>query len=92
MPTRMDKVVIDAYYHMTPMDENVNWMKLTTMLSNFSLNPRVTCCTSNLISTFLIAFQNVHNKEKQDLSLMYTMYLNASNNTSFYTYVSSYML
>ena len=27
--TRMDKVVIEDYYHMTVGDENVNWMKLT---------------------------------------------------------------
>ena len=32
-PIRMDKVVIKDYYHMTTMDENVNWMELTHMLS-----------------------------------------------------------
>ena len=36
--TRMDKVVIEGYYQMTTMDENVNWMKLTHLLSTFSLN------------------------------------------------------
>ena len=27
-----DKVVIGDYYHMTTMNENVNWMKLTHLL------------------------------------------------------------
>ena len=33
-PPKMDMVVIKDYYQMTPMDENVNWMKLTHMLLN----------------------------------------------------------
>ena len=28
----MDKVVIEDYYHMTIMDENMNWVKLTYLL------------------------------------------------------------
>jgi hypothetical protein len=36
----MDKIVIEDYYHMTTMDENVNWMKLAHLLSNYSLNPK----------------------------------------------------
>ena len=36
-PTRMDKVVIRDYYHMTTMDEYVNWMELTHFLSVLSL-------------------------------------------------------
>ena len=27
-PTRMDKVVMKDNYHMTTLDDNVNWMKL----------------------------------------------------------------
>ena len=36
--TRMDKIVIVDYYHMTTMNENVNCMKLIYLLSTFSLN------------------------------------------------------
>ena len=38
--TRMDKVVIKDYYHTTTMNENVNEMKLTHLLSKLSLNLR----------------------------------------------------
>ena len=31
----MDRVVIGDYYYMKIMDENVNWMKLTYLLSIF---------------------------------------------------------
>ena len=36
--TRMDTVVIEDYYRMTTMDEKVNWMKVTYLLSTFLLN------------------------------------------------------
>ena len=32
---RMDMVVIEDYYHMTTMDGNVNWMKLTIIVPSF---------------------------------------------------------
>ena len=35
--TRMDMVHIEDYYHMTTMNENVNRMKLTHLLSKFLL-------------------------------------------------------
>ena len=35
--TRMDKVVIENYYHMTIMDENVNYMELANLSSNYSI-------------------------------------------------------
>ena len=35
--TKMDRVVIEDYYHMTTMDENVNPMKQIHLLSNFPL-------------------------------------------------------
>ena len=38
--TRMDKVVIEHFYHMTTMDENMNWMELTHLLSKKILNLR----------------------------------------------------
>ena len=92
-PLRMKKVGIENYYHATIMDENVNWMELAHLLSNFSLNLRVRFCTSTIPSTFLIAFLNVHTRErKQYLSLMYIMYADASNATPSYTHVSSYMV
>ena len=34
----MDKVVIEDYYYTTTMNENVDWMKLTNLLSCFSLS------------------------------------------------------
>ena len=36
--TKMDMVFIEDYYHTITMDENVNWMKRTRLLSNFPLN------------------------------------------------------
>ena len=36
----MDKVVIEEYYHMTTMDENVNWIELAHFLSKNILNPK----------------------------------------------------
>ena len=33
-------VVIEDYYHMTTIDENMNWMKITHLFSNNSLNLR----------------------------------------------------
>ena len=40
----------------------------------------------------LIAFLNVHTKEKQYPSLMYIIYANALNNTPSCTHVSSYVV
>ena len=48
--TRMGMVVIMNYYHMTTMDENMNWMKLTHMLSTFFVNLMTPFCTSNFTS------------------------------------------
>ena len=36
-PTIMDKLVIDDHYHITTVDETVNVMKPTDLLSTFSL-------------------------------------------------------
>ena len=46
------------------MDKDVNWMKLTHLLSFFSLNPRAPFCTSTFTSTFSIAFLIIHNLRK----------------------------
>ena len=80
-PTRMNKVVIEDYYHMTTMNET------NTSIVKFPANPRVPFCTSTFTSTFLIAFLHVHTREKQYLFFVYTMYVNASNNTPSYTYM-----
>ena len=66
---------------MTITYENMNWMKLTHLFSNLALNFRAHFCTFTLTSKFLIAFLNVHTKEKQYISLTYTMYINALSNT-----------
>ena len=42
----MNKVVIEDYDHVTIMYENLNWMKLTHLLSSNSLNLRALFCTS----------------------------------------------
>ena len=48
---------------MTTMDENVNWMKLTYVLSIFSLHPRAPFCTYAFTSTFLIVLLYVPKRE-----------------------------
>ena len=83
----MNKVVIGHYYYVTIMDENVNWMKLTCMLSMFSLNLEAT-----FTSRFLTTSLKVHTIENLYLSLIYTnLYANASNNTPSYTHVHSHV-
>ena len=37
----MDKVLIEEYYHMTTMDENVNCMKITSLGPIFESNSKV---------------------------------------------------
>ena len=59
----MDKVVIEDYYHMT-MNENMNYMKLTHLLSSLWVKFRALFCTSTLTSYFLIVFSNEHTIEK----------------------------
>jgi hypothetical protein len=44
----MDTIVIEDYYHMTTMNDNINWMKLTHLLSIFSLTLRVPLLYINL--------------------------------------------
>ena len=48
--TRTYMVVIEDTNHMTIMDENVNWMKLTNLLSLSSLNLRAPYYTSTFTS------------------------------------------
>ena len=63
----MDMIVIEDYYHMTTMGENVNWMNLAHLLSMFSLNLRP-YCTSVFSSMFLIAFLKIYALEKNNTS------------------------
>ena len=46
------------------MDENVNWMKLAPSLLVFPLNPKAPFRTSTFTSRFLVAFSNVHTRDK----------------------------
>ena len=63
--TILDKVVIEDYYHMTIMiNEIVYWMKLAHLLSSFSQNFRVPFCTSTFNSKLSIAFLDVHTRKK----------------------------
>ena len=54
--TQMDKVIIEDYYHMTTMNEDMNWMEQTHPLSNVSLSIRAPFCTSNFTSKTSIPF------------------------------------
>ena len=55
--TKMDQVVIEDYYHMTSMNENMNQMKLTHVLqSKISLNLSPLFCISPFASKIIIAF------------------------------------
>ena len=94
--TRTNVVTINDFDHMTTMDENVKWMTLTPILSRKLLHLRAPCCTSTFTSVKrLFTFNSlldVHTREKQHLSLMYTMYANASHNTPSYTHVTLYVI
>ena len=74
-------VVIEDYQHITTMDENVIWMKLTHLSSNSPLTyqPLLYMCMSFKILNTLF----VHTREESYLSFMCTMYDIASNNTPF---------
>jgi hypothetical protein len=52
----MDMAVIEDYYHMTIMDENMNWMKLTYLLSNFTLNPTTSFAHLRLFQNLKTSF------------------------------------
>ena len=69
----MDMVVIEEYYCMTTMNADMKWMKLRHLLLTFSLNLRTPFCTFTFTSIFLIAFSNVHTREKKYISLVLTM-------------------
>jgi hypothetical protein len=47
-PKKSEQGVIEDYYYMSTMNENMNWMKLTYMLSIISLNLWIPFCTSTL--------------------------------------------
>ena len=68
---------------MIAMDEHVNWMKVAHLLSNFSLNHTAPFCESQSISKLLMAFSNVHSRERNYLSLMYIVYANTSKKTPY---------
>ena len=54
-------VAIKDYDHMTILDKNVNWMKLTHLLSKNSLYLRPPFYTSTFPSKYKKAFLDVHN-------------------------------
>jgi len=62
--TRVDMVVIEDYYHITTLNENVIWMKRTHLLPSFFLNPKASFCISTFNVKLLMTFLNVHNEEK----------------------------
>ena len=46
----MDRAVIEDFYYMTIMDENVSWMKVAHVLVIFGLNLKSIYCTSTFTS------------------------------------------
>ena len=56
-------VVILPYDQMTTMDENVNWMKLPHLMSDFSYKPKGPLLYISLYFETLIAFLDVHTWE-----------------------------
>ena len=89
---RTDTMVIEDFYHVTIMNESMNWMKLTHLLLLFSLNRRVHFCKSTFTSKFLIPILVVDSREKWYLTLMYTIYANASNNIPSYTHINLFVV
>ena len=73
--TRMDKVDIKDYYHMTTMDETVNQMKLTHLFSKRNLQTLGTLLYIYIYFKFLIAFLNVHTRKKEKIPLHYVYYV-----------------
>ena len=73
--TRMSKVVIEDYHHMTTMDEIVNWMKPIYLLSKTSLNLRAPFCSFIFTSKFFLAFLIMHTKKNNasPLCILYTL-------------------
>jgi hypothetical protein len=95
----MDMIVIGDYYHMTIMDGNIKWMRLTHLLLIISRKHKpLPLLYIYVYFKVSIALLNVHTKEKRKkkkektLLHMYIMYDNTSNNTPFYTHVSSYVI
>ena len=68
--TRTSMTVIGDYHHMTTMNENVKWMKLTYLLSILSLNLRVPLFYIYLyFEQNLIAFLHIYTLEKWKIPL-----------------------
>ena len=78
-------VVIKNYDHL------ITWLKHKLDETNKSIVKNFFKTSFYIYLNFKksIAFLDVHIREKQHLSLMYTIYVNASNNTPSYTHVSS---
>jgi hypothetical protein len=58
--TKTYMVVIEDFDLMTTMDENMNWMKLTHLLSMFALNLRAPYYTYTVTSENLIPLPYVY--------------------------------
>ena len=74
----MDMVVIKDYYHMTTMDEDMNWMKSTLLLSYFPPNLRAPFRTSTFTPNFFIFFFEKYTIKKNyasPLSILCTLML-----------------
>ena len=69
--TRTYMVVIEDFDHMAIMDENLNWTKLTYLLSKFSLNLKAFFCTSTFYFKTLITFLDIHTRESNTSPYVY---------------------
>ena len=84
------KVVIEDYHHITTIDENLKWTKLTHLMSILFSKPHGRFCASTIYFKILNSLLNVQAREKYYVSIIYTLYTNTSNNVPFYTHVSLY--
>ena len=67
--TWMDMVVIEDYYPLTILDENMCWMKLTRLLVGFPQNLRAPFCESTFTEKFLMALLYVPPKKNNTFPL-----------------------
>jgi hypothetical protein len=87
--TRMDKVVIENYYHMKIFIKKcIGWNKHIYYQGFFFQNLKVPLCTSTITSEFSIAFYTV---EKNNTTLLCTLCMLMSSCPS-YNHVSFYVV
>ena len=72
---RLDGVAVEDYYYTTIIDENVNWMQYTYLVSIFSLNIKALFCTFAFTSENRIVLLIEHMRKKMPLPYAYYVHL-----------------